>query len=369
MSQNHTRTIGALSVAYLKRTMRDKVALFFTFLFPLMFLLVFGALNRGDRGITFDVALINRSNTEFATNFVTEAKENEVLQIDESVTNFEEATDLMGRGELDSILELPENFGELTENGVPTGNLVVYYEEASPESGQTLAAVMQGIFEELNKELTQVTPPFTVEARSTSTDNLNSFDYVFAGLIGFSIMSLGIFGLANGFPAEKKTGAFRRLRAAPMSAFHLVVANAINYLIIGLLSVVLMVVASLIIFDFNMRGDYFSLTAFTLISIICMFGFGLAIGGWAKDEMQAAPLTNLVAFPLMFLSGVFFPRFLMPEWLQGITTYLPLSPIVDGLRGITAEGETLFQQGPELLIIAVWTVVIYAIAIKLFRWE
>jgi ABC-2 type transport system permease protein len=71
----------------------------------------------------------------------------------------------------------------------------------------------------------------------------------------------------------------------------------------------------------------------------------------------------------MFLSGTFFPRFLMPEWLEKITYYLPLTPIVDGLRYILTEGKTVLQLGPELLLMAVWIVVVYFAAIKLFRWE
>lgn len=182
-------------------------------------------------------------------------------------------------------------------------------------------------------------------------------------------MSLGIFGLANSMPAEKKTGAFRRLRASPIGASQLVLANGIAYMVIGIINLVLMYVVALTMFDFTMRGDYLQLVIFAVLSIIVMFGFGLAIGGWAKNENQSAPLTNVVAFPLMFLSGVFFPRFLMPEWLQSITAFLPLTPIVDGLRFIMTEGRGLLELGPQFTILAFWTLLIYAIAFKVFRWE
>lgn len=368
--QNHFfKSVGAMTVAYMKRTFRDPVALFFTFLFPLMFLLVFGSLNRNDGGINFDVAVFNQSQTEFAANFVEQLRDSDSITVKDGVADMTDARERMGRGELDSILEIPDTFGQPNTRGIPTGTMAVYYEEASPQSGQTVAAVMQSIFERMNQELTQTVPPLTVEQRSTATTSLSSFDYIFAGLIAFSILSLGIFGMANGFPAEKKTGSFRRLRVAPIRPVHLIFANALNYLIIGLLSVAVLVVAGIFIFDFQMQGNYLVFAVFTVISIIMMFGFGLAIAGWAKNEMQAAPLSNLVAFPMMFLSGVFFPRFLMPEWLQSITGYLPLSPIVDGLRGITAEGKALLDLGPEMLIIGIWTVVIYLIAIKVFRWE
>jgi ABC-2 type transport system permease protein len=100
-----------------------------------------------------------------------------------------------------------------------------------------------------------------------------------------------------------------------------------------------------------------------------ILGIGLAIGGWAKNERQAAPLANIVVFPMMFLSGTFFPRFLMPEWLQNITNFIPLSPVIDGVRLIATEGKTLIDVAPQLGLVALWGVIVYAIAFRVFRWE
>jgi ABC-2 type transport system permease protein len=100
-----------------------------------------------------------------------------------------------------------------------------------------------------------------------------------------------------------------------------------------------------------------------------LFGIGLALGGWAKNENQAAPLAQLVTLPMLFLSGVFFPTFLMPVWLQAVSRYIPLTPVVEGIRLVVTEGKTIFELGPQLAIIGVWTVVIYIIAFRVFRWE
>lgn len=352
-----------------RRFFRDKVALFFTFLFPLLFLFVFGSLNKGGDDINFSIALINKSDTQFAQQFEKQIKDNKVFEVKTDLTSIDAAREQMGRGEIDSIIELPKDFGDKNKQGLPSGQLQVYYEEANPQTGQTLAGVMQQVLDRVNKDLTKTEDPFTVVQKSTKTANLTSFDYIFSGLLGFSILSLGIFGMANGFPADKKAGILRRLRATPLGSSQLIIATALNYLLVGMISIALMMVVGMMIFDFNMRGDWLSFFLFILCGIILMFGFGLAIGGWAKNENQSAPLSNLVAFPLMFLSGTFFPRFLMPDWLEKITFYLPLTPIIEGLRYITTEGKTLFQLGPELLVMAVWTVVIYAIAIRFFRWE
>lgn len=361
-------TIWILCKTLTKRYFRDPVALFFTLVFPLIFLLVFGAMSRSN-SVSFNVVVLNNSDTKFAAEFAGQIKENKVFKIKDNIKTFEDAKEKMGRGELDSIVELPTNFGQLDAQGIPHGKTVVYYQEAKPDTGQTVASVMQQILDGINNKLTGATDPLVVEQKATKTSNLTRFDYTIAGIVGFSIMSLAIFGMANGFPADKKTGSLRRMRATPLRASQLILATALEYLLIGGLTVIIMFAVALLMFDFNMRGDYLTLAAFSAIAIFCMFGFGMAIGGWAKNENQSAPLSNLVAFPMMFLSGVFFPTFLMPEWLQAISRFLPLTPIVDGIRLITTENASLLTLGPQLAIIGGWIVLIYALAFKLFRWE
>ena len=100
-----------------------------------------------------------------------------------------------------------------------------------------------------------------------------------------------------------------------------------------------------------------------------ILGIGLAIGGWAKNERQAAPLSNIIVFPMLFLSGTFFPRFDMPIWLQKITEYLPLTPVIDGLRLLTTDGKNLLQIKTDLGLVLIWLIIVYIIAFKVFKWE
>jgi ABC-2 type transport system permease protein len=97
--------------------------------------------------------------------------------------------------------------------------------------------------------------------------------------------------------------------------------------------------------------------------------FGFAVAGWAKDENQAAPIANLVSFPMMFLSGTFFPRDGFPAVVKTITDYFPLTYLTDAMRRIANEGAHLTQLGPDLLGMFVWGVVMFFVAVKLFRWE
>ena len=360
--------LWSLTLALTRRYLRNRVAIFFTVIFPIIFLLIFGGIFGQSQGPSFRVGLINRSNTEFARAFAEGGKQQEVFKITDEAS-FDHAKVKLGRGEYEAILELPPEFGALDSTGRPSGSVIFYYDQGDDQLAQTFSGVMQGIIDSINQQFVRVAPPLRLEPKPIQTVNLSRFDYTFAGVVGFSIMGLGIFSMANGFTSDKKSGSLRRLRVAPIRAWHLIMATCFNRVLVGIISVIIMFIVAVVLLDFNMRGDYISFILFSMVGTICMFGFGMAIAGWAADDNQAAPISNLVSFPMMFLSGTFFPRYFMPDWLQNLSDYLPLTPIIDGLRLITTEGKTILELGPQFAVISGWVLVMYLLSFRIFRWE
>ena len=177
---------------------------------------------------------------------------------------------------------------------------------------------------------------------------------------------MGIFGPVNVFPELKKQGILRRLHTTPLKVWQYFMATMFSQALTGIVSIAIQFVVAITVFHLKVVGNYLELLIFAVISIFLILGIGLAIGGWAKNERQAAPLSNIVVFPMLFLSGTFFPRYAMPEWLQNATNYLPLTPVIDGLRLITTEGAHIAALGPQLAVMAGWFIVVYAIAFKVF---
>jgi ABC-2 type transport system permease protein len=352
-----------------RRLFRDKVAIFFTFVFPLLFLFVFGGIFGRDSNVSFNVALLNESNSQFAQQFVEESKDDELLKVDADIKNLADAKEKMVRGELDATIILPESFGQVGEKGYPTGEAQVLYNKNSEQAAQTLTSVLNAMFEEINNSIVPTDRPFVAVAQSTDTLGLTSLDYVFAGLLGFSLLSLGIFGPTAVFPKLKEKGVLRRYHTTTLKVWQYFLGNVISNVFVGVLSIASMFIVGVLVFDVSMRGSYLDLLGLVMLSAAMLFGIGLAVGGWAKNEKQAAPLAQIVTFPMMFLSGSFFPRYLMPEWLQGITYYLPLTPVIDATRLIINEGYGFLDLLPQLGLIAGWCVVVYLIAFRVFRWE
>jgi ABC-2 type transport system permease protein len=375
------KAIFVYSLTMLKRFLRDPIYLFFVFAFPLIFLFIFGTIFGNSSDVNFNLALINHADNDFTTSFIEKFSggDNQTFEIDREITDLEVAKEKMSRGEIDSIIELPESFGEVSESCqtkaatpadcLPSGEMKVFYDEGSPQAGQTISIIMSGILDEMNVAVTGTTPRFKVDQVSTGAAGLSQFDYTFAGLFSYVLMTMGIYTLSQQLPSEKKTGTLRRIKATPFRPWQLLVGLSLVYLFLTIISAALMIAIGVLMFDFQMRGSWLTLSIFSIISTLTMIGFGAIVAGAAKNENQATMASQLIAFPMMFLSGVFFPRFLMPDWLQNATSWIPLTPVGDGVRYITTEGAGLIDILPQLGLVAVWGVVAYVVAFKVFRWE
>jgi ABC-2 type transport system permease protein len=363
-------TVKTLVRINTKRFFRDRLAIFFTIGFPLIFLFVFGGLNSGNSDISFRVALVNDSDSSFSKDFQKQITDSKVFKVDQDVHSLDDAKQKMTRSQLDATIVLPKDFGQVQQgDSYPSGQARLVYTSNSEQSATALSSVLDAQFKAINAKFVKNITPFSVKTDRLNEKSLSQFDYTFAGLLGFAIVGMGIFGPVNVFPELKKMGILRRLSTTPLKVWQYFLATMIGQAVIGLLSLAIMFAVAIGVFHLKVVGNYFELAIFLILGIVSILGIGLALGGWAKNERQAAPLSNIIVFPMLFLSGTFYPRFLMPEWLQHISAFLPLTPVIDGIRLIATEGAHLVNVLPQLGLMAAWIVVVYAIAFKVFRWE
>lgn len=363
-------TVATLVRINTKRFFRDRLALYFSIGFPLIFLLVFGGLNSGGGDVSFRVGLINQSDSNFAKEFTQTSKDSKILKVDDDVATLDQAKEKMSQSQLDATIILPKEFGRVEAGEqYPSGEARIIYTQNNQQSATALSSILEAQFKQINAKFVSLDVPFSVKSEQLNERSLSAFDYTFAGVLGFAIIGMGIFGPVNVFPELKKMGILRRLSTTPLRVWQYFLATMIGQAIIGLFALAVMFVVAILVFKLQVVGNYFELVLFLVLSIMMILGIGLALGGWAKNERQAAPLANIIVFPMMFLSGTFFPRFIMPEWLQMVSNFLPLTPVIDGIRLIATEGAHLIDILPQLGLVGLWMIVIYAIAFKVFRWE
>lgn len=190
------RTVIVFTKISTKRFFRDKTAIFFTIAFPLIFLFVFGGIFGKEGAVSFNVSLINNSKSSFAKKFAENANKGTVIKVNQDVRSLEDARELMNKGELDATIVLPESFGVVSDQSgsmIPTGQAEVIYSQNNQQAAQTLSSVLQAQFQEINEGLVDSRAPFTVKTEQTNQRGLSSFDYIFSGLLGFSIIGIGVY--------------------------------------------------------------------------------------------------------------------------------------------------------------------------------
>ena len=360
--------LWALFVASGKMFIRNRAAVFFSLFLPLIIMLIFGVLNF--EGTTeLDVGIVDEADNEASATLVERLGEYDYLVLTDGELETELAA--LEEGDRDFVIEIPAGWAAPAP-GSESG-LVAYASSADPAQQQVGRGLLQ---QAVGSALfapgggggapTGFAPPLAFE--SVESRDLGYIDFLVPGIVGMTIMQLGLFGVAFGFVQLKRTGALRRLFATPTSPAYFLSAQVLSRLIIGVVQVAILFGVG-VWFGLQMFGDYMSLLVIVLIGSAIFLAVGFAIAGWAKNEDQAAPVANLVSLPMMFLSGVFFPRDAMPEFLAAITQFMPLTYVNEALRAIVNDGAGLLALGPQLIGMGVWAVITFVLAVVLFRWE
>jgi ABC-2 type transport system permease protein len=365
MNQN-TRSFLALTKASLKMYYRNKGAIIFSLLIPVALLSIFGFLSRGS-GSGIKLGLTNHASSEISKQFIEKLNKVAAFRITE-MTEAEASAEL-GKGNLDLQVIVPENFGIMKNDTAQKGSVQTKFNSAKPQSGQIANLAIIQIVSNLDRQLTNTPTVLDVKSEGVTTNNLGYFDFILPGILSMTIMQLGIFGVAFSFVAMKASGALRRIQATPVHPVYFVFAQATVRMLVMLATATILILFGTYFFDFHMVGNYFNFIIVCILGILIFLGFGFAIAGWAKDETQVAPVANLIQLPMLMLSGIFFSRESFPGWLKSITDYFPLTYVSHGLRKIANEGADLSQISFDLIGMAVWLVLIYMLAVRLFRWE
>lgn len=354
----------------LMRILRDPVTLIVLFAIPVLLLVLFGAfIGRGSAGdVELKVAVINNSREQFAEEFVSQLKKVEVLAVDDDVTKLSDAETKLKDSQLDGIIELPADFGAI-KDGRPTGKVRLLSDAGDRSSGDILGGVMTSIAERSNAAITGAEAPITIERAAVQGSATKPVDVLYPMFTAMAIMMVGIFAVASVIPSDKKTGILRRMRVTPFKSSQMIGGIVLAYIGLSLMVVAVMTGIAMLAFDMEMRGSWLDLAGLVLIGSMLMIALGVMIGGWAKNPTQADIYGQIIFISSLAFSGLWLPRALMPDWLREITTFLPLTPLMEGMERIVVEGLSLAGIGFQLAIIAGWFVVAFVVGMKTFRWE
>jgi len=241
----------------------------------------------------------------------------------------------------------------------------LYYDQTEgPNADVAISVVRQVLL-----GVAQGESPIAVTQVPISATSISYIDFFVPGILAMALMNAGVIGLSTSFVIYRERGILRRIKVTPFHLTSFVLARIISQLIIALAQMAILIGLAASLFGLNVQGNMLLLLVEILIGALAFLAIGFAIAGVSKTVETAAAVGNLVTFPMLFLSGVFFEISAAPAWLQPITKILPLSYLVDALRDTMSRGKGLADVWPDLLFLLATFAVGMAIAVRFFRWD
>ena len=324
---NVTRGLGSLSRAMLLGFIRDRTALFFTIIFPLMFLVLFGALLKDTGASKVDVLEIGAVPVLDALPADARAEFDKVV----SVERRDDAASALKAVRDGDVAAAIEQRGD---------TLVIHYSVADAVRAGTVRTIFNSLVEGSNQALSGQPPKYSLEAQQVEDESLKTIQFITPGLLGWAIATGATFGAALTLVTWREKRILRRLRLAPIRPGTVVLARVGISLIIAIGQTVI----------------------FIAVARLPFFGLKLTHYWW-----MSLPL--IIAGTLAFLSGSFFPLDSAPAWLRGVSQVLPLKHLNTAMLDVMVRGKEPVAVLPQIGILLGFAVVVTAIASRLFTWD
>lgn len=362
---NQWKALLAMAKASLKAILRSPSAVIFSLGFPLVFILVFGFI--GDTGVSIKVGIDKGTDT---SSYVYQALKNvKSLKLITDQTA-EEMQDELKKGHITAILSITS----LPQQGAaPSCNVKVSSSTASVDKIQVFNSILKGVIYQIDDafypraSVAKLEPMVVLPGRRYTT-----IDFILPGLLSFSLLSAAVFSTAFLFFNLRQTLVLKRFFATPIRRIYIVLGEALARLVFQVAGAVLIIAIGYFAFGFTMVhgwSTFVEMLILTAFGVVVFMGFGFIVSGLANSESTIPPIANVITLPQFLLAGTFVAVDAFPSWLQPICRIMPLTYLNDAFRKVAFEGLHLWNLGLELGVLTLWGIVVYIVAVKVFRWE
>ena len=353
--------MAKLVFASIKMLYRDRQALFWAMAFPVIFAVVFGLFDFSDSP---EVAIGISGESRLAAELGSGLREVESFTVEERPDLAAARADLE-EGRLDVVVAVPSE----TSASSPT-TLEVLYNEANLETNQFALGAIERFVDGMNLRLAGVTsPPLQLDQRGVAGKSIEYYDFLLPGLVAMGVMNFSIIGMAVAVARFREQRILKRILATPLRPVRFLAAQVFARLILALVQAAMILGVGVFLFGADVYGNVLWIFVLATVANLVFLNIGFAIAGRAANPDAAQGTGNAVALPMMFLSGVFFPTETLPEVMQRVVEFLPLTPLIEALRAVSIEGESIMSTGPQLLLLGAWVAVSFLIASRAFRFD
>jgi ABC-2 type transport system permease protein len=301
-----------------------------------------------------------------------------------NATGTDEIKDMVQSGNVEGGIVIPSNFTQSILSG-EQGTLIIVTDQSNPQVSATIQAALTAVFQQMGtmlarQKVQQLNPalvnasnslaivqPYNIQTQGVVSGHFSYFDFIAPGIVAMTVMMSVMTGLPAAISHEREMGTLDGMMVAPINRLSIILGKTLAQTARGLLQGAIILTLATVLFGVTIHGSILLVIGLLLLGVFSFVGLGVVLTSFAKDQETAMMLMMTLMFPMMFLSGVFFPIQQMPWYMQDISKFLPLTYASQALREVMVLGAGVQAISTELTILIVFGVVMIAIALPVFR--
>jgi len=342
---------------------RNRILLITSLGLAVVSILIFGWLFGSNGASTLSLGVVDEDHSPITQQMVASLRANKSLVVSQGSSSSE--VQALRDGNRGAVIVMQAGFGADFQRGAAT--LQVYYDQSSPVEQAIAQSAVQSIVAGLNQQPGKGGAHVTLQEQAVSAHNLRQVDWLTPGMLGMLLMWANL-PVGATLVTWRKEGIMRRLAATPLRPAALIGSQVAARLVLSLGQGVILLAVAILVFRVQIVGSWGALLATTTLGSLALLAIGFVIGSFARTAEVAQAISTLISFPMMFLSGSYFPTTSAPAFLTPLIKAMPLSYLNDALRQIINNGASLASVQTDLLVLAAWLVAALLLSIRAFRW-
>ena len=372
---------------------RNKFGLVLLIVMPLFMMAMIGFIypSSASSGNNLPVAVVDLNTGNNGSSVASQAFVSALQQINDktsmfrltNVTSVSALRNSIEGGTLEGGIIIPGNFTASLLSG-KQGSVTIMTDTSNPQVSATIQTLLSAVFSEMGTSMAQqkvmalspslstsgalaVVQPLKVETQGIIPGSSNYFEFVAPGIMAMTVMMSVMTGLPGAISQEKEKGTMDGMMVAPINRLSIILGKTLAQTARGLLQGVILMVLAVVLFGVTIQGNILLVFGLLLLGVFSFVGLGIVLTSFTSDQQTATMLMTTLMFPMMFLSGVFFPIQQMPWYMQDIAKVLPLTYATDALRKVMVLGAAIPDITTDLTILIAFGVVMTLIAVPVFR--
>lgn len=358
---SQAKGLWAIVKASLLLIIKNPSSVFFSLMFPLVFVWIFGSFGGGTT--VFKLAVDGKADT--TSMLYKQLQFIPIIKLIHYKTEAEQKKDLE-KGRISAVLNI-------AKVNATQYNFHLKYTSANKMDVAQVKPILENIAYNYQKSFSpNYTPLVTITESSYSIRAYKQIDFVLPGQIGFSILFSTLFGIAFTFYTFREQLILKRFYASPINKLNILIGIGFSRIFFQLFNVIALIIIGKLALGFTLANGANTFLQIVILSLLLLFvlmGVGLIFSSIVKQDSTIPLLINLFALPQMLLSGTFFSISVFPSWMQTFCKLLPLTHFNLAIRKLSFEGLSLIDCWQHVGVLGIWLVIVYALVYKYFRWE